>query len=89
MSYFGVGTSFPIHNIKGTFVDDGFFQLVQHLGFGRSAEEENPIYYVVTCMHNDVPWIQAGRRSAQRAYLLILESGAIAWLQYFWLSLFR
>ncbi|KAF7351963.1 Protein kinase domain-containing protein [Mycena venus] len=65
MSYFGAGASSPIPNLKGTFVDDGFFQLVQHLGSGRTAEvyhalditsrEEDPIYYAVKCMRNDAP----------------------------------
>ncbi|KAJ7906247.1 hypothetical protein B0H13DRAFT_1457832, partial [Mycena leptocephala] len=55
--------SAPLPNLKGTFVDKGFFQLVEFLGSGRTADvykalditsrEEDPIYYVVKCMHND------------------------------------
>ncbi|KAJ6559748.1 kinase-like domain-containing protein [Mycena capillaripes] len=64
-SHSGAGASPYLPDLTGTFVDDGFFKLVQLLGSGRSAKvykaldttspDEDPIYYAVKCMRNDAP----------------------------------
>lgn len=57
--------SHMLPDLTGAFVDEGYLQLVQLLGYGGFAKvykaldttspEDTPIYYAVKCMRSDVP----------------------------------
>ncbi|KAJ7079747.1 kinase-like domain-containing protein [Mycena belliarum] len=61
----GAGSDLPaLPDLTGTYIDDGFLQLVKLLGRGTNAmvyralettsPEDDPTYYAIKCMHNDV-----------------------------------
>jgi hypothetical protein len=56
-------------DLTGAFVDEGYLQLVQLLGYGRFAKvykalgttssSDDPVYYAVKCMQNGIAGYEA------------------------------